>query len=172
MAADHQAGDVGKVVVRAGQGHVIILPERFENEFGRQFRAHGATAFTSLAALPKGKERDRAEILRQARVQKAQAIFVGYLITVERQGSSTPTYNQDFYSIAPGWNAAASVPTRYSQEKVKVRILTQLYDVKTAKPFWTAETQVINPEYRAEVLDLLAKEVMANLQAKGLINLS
>ncbi|MCF8031553.1 MAG: hypothetical protein K9K66_01835 [Desulfarculaceae bacterium] len=141
----------------------------FENEFARQFRAHGATAFTSLAVLPEGKERDRDEILRQAKAQKAQAIFVGYLITVDRKGSATPTFNQDFYSIAPGFNAASSRPTSYSQEKVKVRILTQLYDVKTGKPFWTAETQVINPEYTGEVLAHLAKVVMPELQAKGLV---
>jgi len=168
MAPGFQAAPLKRVMV------VGIIEERdkrisFENEFVRQFRAHGARAFTSLAVLPRGKENDKAEILRQARAQKAQAIFVGFFITMDRDSSATPTFNEDFVSLAPGINAASSVPTSYSQTKRKVRYLTQLYGVKTQKPFWTAETQVVNPQSVGQALDLLAQQVMADLQAKGLV---
>ncbi len=168
MAPGFQAAPLKRVMV-AGMIEERDHRIQFENEFVRQFRAHGASAFTSLAVLPKGREGDKAEILRQAKAQKAQAIFVGFFITLDRDSSATPTFNEDFVSLAPGINAAASVPSSYAQTKRKVRFLTQLYDVKTRKPFWTAETQVVNPQSVGETLYLLSQQVMADLQAKGLV---
>ena len=142
----------------------------FENEFVQQFRAHGATAFTSLAVLPQDKERDKAEILRQAKAQKAQAIFVGFLLTTDSKTASTPGYSQSFYRPAWGFGGIGLDKPGYGQMNQKVRIVTQLYDLKNKEPYWTAETLVISPKSVGEILDALTKEVMSDLKAKGLIN--
>ncbi|MCB2226525.1 MAG: hypothetical protein KQH53_07580 [Desulfarculaceae bacterium] len=142
---------------------------KFENEFVHQFRQHGATAVTSLAVLSKAKEYDKAEIMRQAKLQKVQAIFAGYLLVMDAADKSTPTYNQDFYSIAPGINPSSRVPTSYSQVQHKIRIITQLFDLKNKKPYWSAETQIEKAETVGDVLQNLAITVMGDLKAKGLV---
>ncbi len=143
---------------------------RFENDFVKQFRAHGVQAITSLAVLPKDKETDKREIFRQARLQKTQAVFVGFLIEVESKESATPGYSQPFYRLEPGWGTVGWGVPGYSTEHRTVRVLTQLYDTRTQKAFWTAETKIMEPKSVGDVLDSLSVEVMSALKKEGLIN--
>jgi hypothetical protein len=168
MAPGYDKGPLQRVMV---VGYLDQRPNRihFENEFVKQFRAHGVQAVTSLAVLPKNKETNKQEIFRQAKLQKTQAIFVGFLIDVNTKTSHTPGYSQPFYRLEPGWGTMGWGVPGYSTEHQTVRVLTQLYDTHSQQVFWTAVTKIVQPKSVGEILDSMAVEVMSNLKKKGLV---
>jgi hypothetical protein len=151
-----------------------IVRERVENDI---FTALGSsvTATKSITEIPpsiSGTDTSKTAILQTVRKKKIDAILTVSLLSQETESRYMPDrnpysplgygYNQDFWGYYNYWNPQFNNQNYYSQEKVYY-IESNLYDSKTEKLMWSAQSKTYSPDnlesFSREFAILIAKKM-------------
>ncbi|UCG11072.1 MAG: hypothetical protein JSU72_10925 [Deltaproteobacteria bacterium] len=149
----------------------------FENRFVRKLKGKGIEAFSSAAVISSEKRLKKEVIIAAIQELGADAVLVTHLVGVEEEDVRSPStgfavgdsyqgeYYQDYHAAYDHVHGP-----RYYTTHVKVRLETNLYDARTEKKIWTAQSQTVNPQSDAELFNAVIDAVIRNLRKNKLLS--
>jgi hypothetical protein len=174
----------GKIAVLAIDDRGLVR-EGFENRFVRDLDAAGASALVTSDQLTlpdiNADKRAAADHLHAMGAEALLLVRLGtisnaYRVSHPGEANYTPTANMANSFNNMGWHDYYSVgfmdmsPT-YGNLKQSVDIETSLYDLKTDKRLWAAQTQTVVSEHddRVAEVDPMVAKVVEAMRKDGLI---
>ena len=152
---------------------VIAVAERpeyrkfFEAEFVKQFKKEGTEAIASGDKIPSEKAYDENVVLNEARNQGAQMILITSLVSIDETTSyhsqSRPsTFSKDYERTYLYVNSQ-------SQTAQSVNLSSKIYETKTEKLIWSANSQTMDHQSAYNIIQSKVKAVVKNLRRNKLI---
>jgi ABC-type branched-subunit amino acid transport system substrate-binding protein len=146
--------------------------QAFEDRFVSRLKRAGVEAIASTDAIqiPPDKELPKETILKAVNKYGNDAVIITHLIGVGEKEVTIPKGKayQDFFGDYS--NAYSSAQQRAGQRTfAKVRLETNLYDVKTEKPLWSGQSQTWNPLSQKNTINEVIQVVIADLQKNKLL---
>lgn len=155
------------------------LRRSFENKFVQQLKATGVRAVSSAAEMPLDQKVKKEAVLALVEKLGADSVLVTHLVSLKEKDISTPpaTSTQDtpddyhggtyYESVAQAYDTSAGA--QYNPTQVKVRLESKLYEVKTEKPIWSAQSKTIDPQSTMALFDSAIAAFIRNLQQNKLL---
>ncbi|GMQ79894.1 MAG: hypothetical protein BMS9Abin03_343 [Thermodesulfobacteriota bacterium] len=144
----------------------------FEDNFVTQLRAAGveAVAVGDAISIPKDLELEKDEILKAVNKFNNDAVIITHLVGKEEKESYTrpERLSGGFYGYHGRAHGYIQSPG-YSRTSTTVRLITNLYDVKTEKLIWSGESESLDPDSIKQMIDDVIKVVIKDLQKKNLL---
>ena len=152
------------------------LRRSFENKFVQQLKATGVRAFPSYSEMKLDQKIGKEAVLAMVEKLGADSVLVTHLVSMEEKEISTPATNyvptDDYHGGDAQYYADIydySRNPQYSPTSVKVRLESKLYEVKTEKPIWSAQSKTIDPQSTMELFDAAIAAFVKNLQQNKLL---
>jgi hypothetical protein len=155
------------------------LRRSFENKFVQQLKATGVRAFPSSSEMKLDQKIEKEAVLAIVEKLGADSVLVTHLVSMEEKETRTPsaTSTQDrpddyhggtyYESVAQAYDTSAGA--QYNPTRVKVRLESKLYEVKTEKPIWSSQSKTIDPQSTMELFDSAIAAFIRNLQQNKLL---
>jgi hypothetical protein len=151
-----------------------------EEEFVRQFKAHGIDAVASNTVFPAGPHPSKEEVLAKTRELGADAIMLIRFLKKEAGDTHTPVRR---YSVPMGfdtsWDSYMGMGTMGTTTNVGIRDVSYDYNVismdltmfqtATGKPIWSGLSQTTYQEGPIKQIKPFTTEVMKELANEKLI---
>ena len=152
------------------------LRRSFENKFVQKLKATGVRAVPSAAEMPLDQKMEKEAVLAIVKKLGVDSVLVTHLVSVKEKDVSTPAaeyrpaddyhrgqaeFYQDVYDY--------SRQPQYYPTRVKVRLESKLYDVKTEKPIWSAQSKTLDPQSTMELFDAAIEAFVRNLKENKLL---
>ena len=137
----------------------------FEDKFVTQLRAAGIEAISvgDAISIPKDLKLEKDEILKVVNKFNNDAVIITHLVGKEDKESYTRPVRLSGGQYGYHGRAHGYVPnTGYSKTDTIVRLVTNLYDVKTEKLIWSGQSETLD-------IDDLIKVVIKDLQKNNLL---
>lgn len=144
----------------------------FEDKFVEQLKAIGVEAVSSanVIPIPTDLELKKEEILKVVNQYKNDAVIITHLAGVEEKESYTrPERDRGTYYGYYGWVYGYTHEPGYSQTNTLVRLVTNLYDVKTEKLIWSGKSETLGPGSVNQIIDDVIDALIKNLQKNRLL---
>ena len=155
------------------------LRRSFENKFVQQLKATGVRAFPSSSEMKLDQKIEKEAVLAIVEKLGADSVLMTHLVSLKEQDISTPsaTSTQDtpddyhggtyYEAVAQAYDTSAGA--QYNPTRVKVRLESKLYEVKTEKPIWSSESKTIDPQSTMQLFDSAIAAFIKNLQQNKLL---
>ncbi len=175
------AGNIETIFVTAMTDRTHVR-QKVEHDLASALTDAGFKTIKAIEALPpkftSDEDPDKKKLLEQIRGTGAQAILTVALIDEETE----TRYNSD-YSYAPvprfgfygtflgyynNWYPTLNSPGYYRQDKVYF-IETNLYDTKTEKLLWSAQSKTYDPRSLESFSENFAEVVVDKMHDEGLL---
>ncbi|MBW1999167.1 MAG: hypothetical protein JRJ29_14540 [Deltaproteobacteria bacterium] len=146
----------------------------YESKFVKELEALGVKAVSSadVIRIPAGKKLQKETILRAVNKLKNDAVLIMHLVGVEKKDVYTPpsyqTYPNDLYGFYGHVYTRVHTPGYYTTHTY-VRLETNLYDVKTEKLIWSAQSETWNPASGEQLIDEVIRVVIKDMQKYKLL---
>jgi hypothetical protein len=175
--------DLNTIMVTALTSRVNAR-QTVENEIASALEAKGYKVVKSLDVLPptftNSEKPDRQELFSKIRETDADAILTVALVNKETETRYVPgNYNYapiprfgyygTFWGYYNTWYPTLNSQNYYEEDKVYF-IETNLYDAKTEKLLWSAQSETYNPRSLAKFADEFANVVVTKMDQDGLLN--
>jgi len=161
-----------------------VMRREFEDEFSRLLSEANTAGIPSYSLMPEGIDVDeKSEIQEVVRRAKADSVLITTLTDIEEQERRvpatvewTPTLGYpgysgfyDYYGRTYRSTYAAIYQPAYTTVDSIVKLETRVFYVDTESLVWAADTESFNPGSSSKVIADLAKIVIKDLRASGLI---
>ena len=155
------------------------LRRSFENKFVQQLKATGVRAVPSVTEMPLDQKVEKEAVLAIVEKLAVDSVLVTHLVSVKEKEVSTPSPTStqarpdDYHgggfaeSVQQAYHTSAGA--QYNPTRVKVRLESKLYDVKTEKPIWSAQSKTIDPQSTMELFDAAIAAFVRNLKENKLL---
>ena len=149
----------------------------FEDEFTKKLASEGARAKASWQLLPSSDPLSREEIAKAVQEGDFDAVLITRLLGVDKEqqyvkGSrySVPTnyYGSAYYGYYATSYAVVHEPG-YFKTNTTYRLETNLYSVNDSGLVWSGQSDTVNPNSVADVIDSMTTAVAKTLRTEGLI---
>lgn len=151
----------------------------FENKLVAQLKATGIEAVTSVDVIPISEKQQlkKEKVLEIVGEFGNDAALITHLVYSEDKEIIT----RDFSAVrvpgpigSPGsggflWSYGNAYSPGYSSSNITVRLITNLYDVKTEKLIWSGESETTKPESLNQLIDDVIKVVLEDLKTNKLL---
>ena len=137
----------------------------FEDKFVIQLKAAGVEAISSgdAISIPKDLELEKDEVLKAVNKFNNDAVIITHLVGKEEKESYTRPVRLSGGQYGYHGRAHGYIPnTGYSRTDTIVRLVTNLYDVKTEKLIWSGQSETLD-------MDDMIKVVIKDLQKNNLL---
>ena len=137
----------------------------FEDKFVIQLKAAGVEAISSgdAISIPKELELEKDEVLKAVNKFNNDAVIITHLVGKEEKESYTRPVRLSGGQYGYHGRAHGYIPnTGYSRTDTIVRLVTNLYDVKTEKLIWSGQSETLD-------MDDMIKVVIKDLQKNNLL---
>ena len=137
----------------------------FEDKFVAQLKAAGVEAISSgdAISIPKDLELEKDEVLKAVNKFNNDAVIITHLVGKEEKESYTRPVRLSGGQYGYHGRAHGYIPnTGYSRTDTIVRLVTNLYDVKTEKLIWSGQSETLD-------MDDMIKVVIKDLQKNNLL---
>lgn len=155
------------------------LRRSFENKFVQQLKATGVQAVSSAAEMPLDQKAKKEAVLAIVEKLGADSVLVTHLVSMQEKEVSTPSatstrsrpddYHGGTYYDAVAQAYGTSAGDQYNPTRVKVRLESKLYDVKTEKPIWSSQSKTIDPQSTMALFDSAIAAFIRNLKQNRLL---
>lgn len=174
--------DIQTVIVTALSGRTGAR-QQVENDLAAALETKGYRTIKSIDVLPptftNGETPDREELLSKINGTGADAILTVALIDEETESRYVPGgagyapmprfgYYGTFWGYYNTWYPALHSPGYYEEDKVYF-LETNLYDAKTEKLLWSAQSETYNPESLTDFASNFAETVVDQMERDGLL---
>lgn len=144
----------------------------FEDKFVAQLKALGIEAVSSadVIPIPADLKLEKDQILNVVNKFGNDAVIITHMVGVEEKETYSPATQSDtgFYGYYDGLIPARS-PGFY-KTRTFVRLLTNLYDVKTEKLIWSGQSETKEPRSIKQTIGDVINVVIKDMQKKGLLS--
>lgn len=149
----------------------------FEDEFAKALAAQGATAQASWGFLPKSTQITEEEIAAVVSRGDFDAVLITRLLSVDEeqeyvqaQTYTVPTsyYGYGYYGYYDTSYAVVHEPG-YFKTNTTFRIETNLYAISNGGLVWSGQSDTVNPNSVADVIDSMTAAVAKKLREERLI---
>jgi hypothetical protein len=144
----------------------------FEDRFVAQLKAAGVEAIASgdAISIPGDLMLKKDAILKAVNKFNNDAVIITHLIgKEEKEVYSRSNQGSSGYYSYYGWAYGHSHAPDHFSANTTVRLATNLYDVKTEKRIWSAESETLKAGSADQVIDDVIKLVIDDLQINGLL---
>jgi hypothetical protein len=152
------------------------LRRSFENKFVQQLKATGVRAVASTAEMDANQKLEKEAILSLVEKLGVDSVLVTHLVSMKEKEVSTPRTKyvpaDDYHGGVAQYYADIydySGDPQYSPISVKVRLESKLYEVKTEKPIWSAQSKTIDPQSTMKLFDAAIVAFVKDLQQNKLL---
>ena len=155
------------------------LRRSFENKFVQQLKTAGVRAVSSAAEMPSDQKVEKETVLALVEKLGVDSVLVTHLVSMKEKEVGTPSatstqatpddYHGGTYyeSVAQAYDTSAGA--QYNPTRVKVRLESKLYEVKTEKPIWSSQSKTIDPQSTMQLFDSAIAAFVKNLQQNKLL---
>lgn len=168
-------GSLKKIMV-VGVFEKTNIRRIFEDEMVGYLESQGTSAISSAAVIPAEKELNAASIKAAAAKLGADAVLVTHLEKLSEESVHYPRahsyYNDPYYNRFGSYYPSVHrhVYTGYTAKYKKVLLETNLYEIRTEKLLWSAESETFDPQSANALVKSLAKQIIKSLKDSNLIN--
>ena len=148
----------------------------FEKKFVEKLEAAGVKAVGSSSVMSKDEKIDKETILAVVEKTGADGVLLTHLVSVKDKEVPSPsgTYQSGAnypYGLTPEIFSAtgSGSDSQYYSTRVKVRLETNLYDVKTEQKVWSARSTTLNPKSDTALIDSVIEVLVKDLKKNRLI---
>ena len=155
------------------------LRRSFENKFVQQLKATGVRAFPSASEMKLDQKIEKEAVLAIVEKLGADSVLVTHLVSMKEKEVSTPSatstratpddYHGGTYYEAVAQAYDTSAGAQYNPTRVKVRLESKLYEVKTEKPIWSSQSKTIDPQSTMQLFDSAIAAFIRNLKQNRLL---
>jgi hypothetical protein len=140
----------------------------FENAVADKLAAQGVVAVASGNLIASQEDLSRDALRRWVETDGYDAVLVARLVDVKKEASYRPPTYTDFYGY---WGVYGSYVTSpgYVVETTTLLIETTLFDAKTARVVYSAESESFQPASREKLIHELVPLLAADLTKRGLL---
>lgn len=147
----------------------------FEDTFARALASEGTTAQASWGHLPQSTRLTEEQIRGALEGGGFDGVLITRLLGVEQQQEyvppstyTAPTTHYGYYGYY-GTSYAVVHDPGYFKTNTMFRLETNLYSVATGNLVWSGQSETLNPESLAEVIESMTSTVAKRLKAEKLI---
>jgi hypothetical protein len=170
-ASDYSGGPLNKIMI-VGIAENQENRKRFEELLAEKFNGVGVDADPISQTIPLGKTLNKEVIKGEAERLGMEAVMVTRLKGIEEKSVYTAPGNPQHYNHFDHYFPVVYQDVHrskfYSQYE-NVRLENNLYDTRTAKLIWSAESETVNRDSIATLVDSLFDEIVKELKKTGLI---
>jgi hypothetical protein len=148
----------------------------FEKKFVEKLEAAGVKAVGSSSVMSKDEKIDKETILAVVEKTGADGVLLTHLVSVKDKEVPSPSVSYqpaaDYpYGLTPEIFSAtgSGSDSQYYSTRVKVRLETNLYDVKTEQKVWSARSTTLNPKSTTALIDSVIDVLVKDLKQNRLI---
>lgn len=137
----------------------------FEDKFATQLRATGIEAISigDAISIPDDLELEKKEILKAVNKFNNDAVIITHLAGKGEKVSYTRPLRLSGGPYGYHGRAHGYVPnTGYYKTDITVRLVTNLYDVKTEKLIWSGNSEALDPDSTSQYIDDVIKDLQKN----------
>ncbi len=140
----------------------------FENAVADKLAAQGVLAVASGNLIASQEDLSRDALRRWVETDGYDAVLVARLVDVKKEASYRPPTYTDFYGY---WGVYGSYVTSpgYFVETTTLLIETTLFDAKTARVVYSAESESFQPASRQKLIHELVPLLAIDLTKRGLL---
>jgi len=140
----------------------------FENAVADKLAAQGVLAVASGNLIASQEDLSREALKRWVEIDGYDAVLVTRLVDVTKQASYQPPTYTDFYGY---WGAYGSYVTSpgYYVETTTLLIETTLFDARTARVVYSAQSESFQPASRQKLIHELVPLLAGDLTKRGLL---
>jgi hypothetical protein len=161
-------------VLVMGVSDSTVMRRVFEDKFVKQFEAAGIRAVSSAAVIPGEDKLTKEAIEPEIKKLGIDAVLITHLVAVYKETMYFPPqtyivphtyhYYRHYYMVYD----YVYTPGYYSTYKT-VRLETNIFDTKTGKPIWSAQSDTLDPRSAERLMDSLISLVINDLKKKKLL---
>ncbi len=149
----------------------------FEDRFVQALQTRGAEAQPSWVQLPQSEQLSKEQIGAAVDGGSFDGILITRLLGVEREQEYVPPksytvptthYGYGYYGYY-GTSYATVHEPGYFKTETTFRLETNLYSVATGGLVWSGQSETVNPDSIAEVIDSMTSAVAERLEQEKLI---
>lgn len=137
----------------------------FEDKFATQLRVAGVEVISigNAIAIPDDLELEKDDVLKAVNKFNNDAVMITRLVGKEEKESYTRPMRLTGGHYGYHGRAHGYVPnTGYFKADTAVRLVTNLYDVKTEKLIWSGHSEAFDPDSTNQYIDDLIKDLQKN----------
>lgn len=161
-------------VLVMGVSDRTMMRRAFEDKFVKQFEAAGIRVVSSAAVMPGEHKLTREAIEPEMKKLGMDAVVITHLVGVDKESVYFPPqtyvvprtyhYYRHYYTVYD----YVHTPGYYSTYKI-VRLETNIFDSKTGKAIWSAQSETLDPQSAEKLMDSLISVVIKDLRKKKLL---
>jgi hypothetical protein len=140
----------------------------FENAVADRLAAQGVLAVASGNLIASAEDLSRESLRRWVETDGYDAVFVTRLVDVKKESSYRPPTYTDFYGYWGYYGSYVTSPG-YVVETTTLLIESTLFDAKTGRVVYTAQSRSFQPESRDQVIHELVPLLAGDLTKRGLL---
>lgn len=149
----------------------------FENKFVEKLKAAGIQAVASSSVMESDQKIEKTAILAAIEELDIDAVLVTRLISFKEEEIRSPStseygrpgdYHGRYYRDYSTAYGSTRQPAHYTTS-VKVGLETKLYDVKTEKLIWAANSKTANPKSKTKLFDAVIEALVQDLKKNKLL---
>jgi len=149
----------------------------FENKFVEKLKAAGIQAVASSSVMESDQKIEKAAILAAIEKLDIDAVLVTRLISLTEEEIRSPStseygrpddYHGRYYGDYSTAYGSTRQPAHYTTS-VRVGLETKLYDVKTEKLIWAANSKTANPKSKTKLFDTVIEALVQDLKKNKLL---
>jgi hypothetical protein len=150
----------------------------FEDTFARALAEEGATAQASWGLLPQSTRLTEEQIRGALEGGGFDGVLITRLLSVDQEQEyvppstyTVPSTHYGYYGYYGYYGTSYAVVHEpgYFQTNTRFRLETNLYSVAARGLVWSGQSETLNPDSLAEVIDSMTAAVAKRLKEEGLI---
>ncbi len=143
----------------------------FENKLVAQLKATGIEAVTSLDVIPisETQQLEKEKVLEVVGEFGNDAAIITHLVYTGDKEVITRDFAGARSKYNFLWSYGNAYSPGYSSTRAIIRLITNLYDVKTEKLIWSGESETTKPDSLEQTIDDVIKVVIKDLKNNKLL---
>lgn len=150
----------------------------FEDTFVQALEAEGAEAVSSWTLLPQSEQLTKEQILAAVEGGRFDGVVTTRLLSVEKEQQYVPSKSYTVPKVHHGYgyyydyyvtSYATVHEPGYFKTDTTFRLETSLFSMATGGLVWSGQSETVNPDSVAEIIDSMTAAVASELAKEGLI---
>ncbi len=172
---DNYTGGHIKSIMIVGISKNKYNRETFERAFVEQFKRKGVIAVASIDILPGGVEATKESIKYATEKLGIEAVVVTHLVSVDKDREVVPLSSHEYMRLEPYYahTYALQFEPGYLFDKTTVQLESNIYETKTEKLIWSAQSRTISEAWETkvkyEIIKDVCKSLIKDLRKNGLL---
>lgn len=146
----------------------------FEKEFVKQFKEAGVEAMASVESIPSEDQLEASAILDEVRKRGIDMIMVTHLVkfddkSIDPTGGSGGIFQTYYHNVSITILGSGNYDPGI-QRTPGVTLMTKIYEAKTEKLVWSAESKSLDPNFsKYDMVKSLSKAIINSLRDNKLL---